>query len=99
MYKHNNIKTIDDYLILELNEYQSPQQNKEVESQTNKPLYNDKCKYDITNDDLMIIFSHLPDNNLNDYLLWLCLTYIFKRHNILDLWNEWSKKSNKYNEK
>ena len=73
---------------------------KKVESQTNKkPSYIDKCKYDIINDDLKIILSHLPDKYLNDYSRWLCLTYIFKKHNMLDLWNEWSKKSKKYNEK
>ena len=93
IYNSSKIRNIEDDLILELNEYQPPQTNK----QTNKkPSYIDPYKYDVSNEDLLFILSHLPNKYLDDYSLWLCLTCVFKRHNMIDLWDEWSK-SNNYN--
>jgi hypothetical protein len=105
IYNNNKIRNIDDDLILELNEYQPPQKNKDLKDEDNtnnnknKPSYIDKYKYDISDSDLLFILSHLPEKYLNEYSPWLCLTYIFKRHNLLNIWDEWSKKSNKYNKK
>ena len=85
IYNHSKIRNIDDDLLLELNEYQQPQTNKQT---NNKPSYIDPYKYDVSNEELLFILSHLPYKFLDDYSLWLCLTYVFKRHNMLDLWDQ-----------
>ena len=60
--------------------------------------------YSITDDKLKFILSKLPNEYLNDFHInkyksgWYLTTTILKQLNKYDIWNEWSKKSNNYNE-
>ncbi len=56
IYNDSKIKNIDDCLILELNEYQSPPQQQPQQT-NNKPSFVDKCKYDIL---MMILWLYYP---------------------------------------
>lgn len=66
-------------------------ENGDVESY-NKELYND-----INDDNLKKILDSLPNNYYDDTLLWLTIAQIFKKLNKYDIFDDWSKKSSKYN--
>ena len=40
----------------------------------------------------------LPNDYLNDFNKWLSITFILWNMNEYEIWDKWSKKSNKYNE-
>ena len=52
--------------------------------------------YDITEEQAKEIVYNLPENYLNNYSAWFIVSYVCKRHDWLDLWEEWSMQSDKY---
>jgi hypothetical protein len=71
------------------------QQNKKRNTKiiTNDTNYN----YNINDNMINKIINSLPDKYLDDYNNWLIVTTVLKNLNKFNIWDEWSKKSNKYN--
>lgn len=53
--------------------------------------------YLINDDEIIKLLDKLPLKYLNEYNSWLIILSILKNMNKWDIFNEWSKKSNKYN--
>ena len=60
-------------------------------------IYNN-FTYVITDTKINEILEALPEGYLNNYSDWLRVSTVLKFHDKYDLWNEWSKKSTKYDE-
>ncbi|MDD4838827.1 MAG: PriCT-2 domain-containing protein [Synergistaceae bacterium] len=76
---------------------------KYVEPKTDKPKNNDtnnKSKsiicQTLTDDEIINILNKLPIEYLNNYDRWLVVLNVMKGLNKYDIWNEWCKKSDKY---
>ena len=54
-------------------------------------------EYCITDDAIINILDKLPSTFLDNYSDWLKVSTALKRHNKLELWETWCKKSSKYN--
>lgn len=54
---------------------------------------------DISNININEILNNLPSKYYNDYDLWIKIGIILNNYNLFDLWDNWSKKSIKYDEK
>jgi hypothetical protein len=52
--------------------------------------------YDISDDDIMKLLKKLPSEYLNHYSRWLAITTAMKNMDKFDIWNKWSKQSNRY---
>ena len=53
--------------------------------------------YDITDKKVEQVLKALPSKYLNNYIDWLKVTTILKRHDMKELWERWSKTSKIYN--
>ena len=53
--------------------------------------------YDITDKKVEQVLKALPSKYLDNYIDWLKVTTILKRHDMKDLWEKWSKTSKIYN--
>ena len=53
--------------------------------------------YDITDKKVEQVLKALPSKYLDNYIDWLKVTTILKRHDMKDLWEKWSKNSKIYN--
>jgi len=53
-------------------------------------------EYDLTEEKMKVILNLLPSNYANNYHEWLILTTICKTHNMIKLWDEFSKTRNNY---
>jgi len=51
----------------------------------------------MTDDAVVKILNKLPNNFLDKYSDWIKVLSVMKKHNKLEIWNIWCKKSNKYN--
>ena len=69
--------------------------NKDKQRQTQTTIK----KYDISKDEIFKLLELLPDDYLNEYNKWLIPTFIFWGMNEYEIWDKWSRKSTKYNEK
>ena len=56
-------------------------------------------KYDVSNDEILKLLELLPNDYLNEYNEWLKITFILWGMNEYEIWDKWSRKSQKYNEK
>jgi hypothetical protein len=56
-------------------------------------------KYDVSKDEIFELLELLPTDYLDEYNEWLKITYILWGMNEYDIWDKWSRKSKKYNEK
>jgi len=56
-------------------------------------------KYDISNEEIRHLLELLPDLYSDKYNEWFIITCILWKQDKKEIWNEWSKKSKKYNEK
>lgn len=54
--------------------------------------------YMVDNIEIINMLNDLDDDYLNEFEPWLIITSVLKYHNLYDIWNEWSSKSEKYNE-
>lgn len=62
-----------------------------------KPLTrSENFEYEISDDKVWDILNRLPQNYLDDYSKWLVVTSALKRHNLHDIWDEWSRRSTHY---
>ena len=58
----------------------------------------ESVEYDITDSELTTLLNNLPIEYNNEVSKWLIITAIMKNMNKYDIWNEWSKRSSKFNE-
>ena len=66
---------------------------------TNKPKQTKIKKYDISKDEIFKLLEMLPNVYLDEYNEWLKITCIFWGIDEYEIWDTWSRKSKKYNEK
>jgi hypothetical protein len=107
--KTKEIKEVSTDIINEINEYYKDNTANKSETEAKRILYNpDLCEnlsdiidikkgFDITEKELFNLISGLPIDYVNDYSLWLEITYILKKWDFGKVWNNWSKYSPKYN--
>ena len=98
LYNNNNIKNLSNDIIIELNEYQPKKEEFFKLNKTVVPIDNVDYSFDISNEGLLKILDYLPNIYVDKWDKWVSLTFIFKKYDLFDVWNEWSKKSIKYDE-
>lgn len=95
--EYKYIRDFDNYEVLEMPEslinwlLVNEDQNIK-ESRVYKSNYN----YNITDEIIVELLDKLPENYLNNYSDWLKITTILKNLNKFDIWDSWSRRSNKY---
>lgn len=64
----------------------------------NDVIYNISMRWLINDEQIKKLLNDLSTDYVNDYNKWLIITSILKNMNKYDIWNNWSKKSNKFDE-
>lgn len=71
---------------------------KPATSQEKEEYNNNVYEYEMNDEQFKAIINQLDNEYKNNYKLWLKITAICKYHNKFNIWDEWSKGSDKYNQ-
>ena len=70
-----------------------------IKNKTVKPIIEaSNLIHNISDNELIKLIGKLDKKYCDNYTEWLMITTILKNLNKFDIWNEWSKKSDKYNQ-
>ena len=85
------------WLIVGATKESEPPTQRETENKPQGITATSHYEYCMTDDAVVKILNKLPNNFLDKYSDWIKVLSVMKKHNKLEIWNKWCKKSNKYN--